>query len=141
MQLFMHLSASVLPHGASRCTEGFAKQVQNQEVTSSTGIAVARGLSYNSQSAVRRVVPRLINSANTHRTAASAATCLQPTRLPLHAADQCIAQANTARLACKAWSVRSQVTANLAASMPPNQSLNRTHCGMRLKARHFILGL
>jgi hypothetical protein len=23
----------------------------------------------------------------------------------------------------------------------PNHSLNRTHCGMRLKARHFILGL
>jgi hypothetical protein len=25
--------------------------------------------------------------------------------------------------------------------MMPNHSLNRTHCGMRLKARHFILGL
>ena len=25
--------------------------------------------------------------------------------------------------------------------MRPNRSLNRTHCGMRLKARHFILGL
>ncbi len=23
----------------------------------------------------------------------------------------------------------------------PNHSLNRTHCGMRPKARHFILGL
>jgi len=23
----------------------------------------------------------------------------------------------------------------------PNHSLNRTHCGMRLKALHFILGL
>ena len=23
----------------------------------------------------------------------------------------------------------------------PNHSLNRTHCGMRLKPRHFILGL
>ena len=23
----------------------------------------------------------------------------------------------------------------------PNHSLNRTHCGMRLMARHFILGL
>ncbi len=26
-------------------------------------------------------------------------------------------------------------------SVRPNHSLNRTHCGMRLKARHFILGL
>jgi hypothetical protein len=25
--------------------------------------------------------------------------------------------------------------------MPANNSLNRTHCGMRPKARHFILGL
>ena len=28
-----------------------------------------------------------------------------------------------------------------AVSVLPNHSLNRTHCGMRLKARHFILGL
>ncbi len=28
-----------------------------------------------------------------------------------------------------------------AANALPNNSLNRTHCGMRLKARHFILGL
>ena len=27
------------------------------------------------------------------------------------------------------------------AAAPPNHSLNRTHYGMRLKARHFILGL
>ena len=26
-------------------------------------------------------------------------------------------------------------------AVPPNHSLNRTHCGMRPKARHFILGL
>jgi hypothetical protein len=26
-------------------------------------------------------------------------------------------------------------------TVTPNKSLNRTHCGMRLKARHFILGL
>ena len=25
-------------------------------------------------------------------------------------------------------------------ALPPNHSLNRTHCGMRLKALHFILG-
>ena len=25
--------------------------------------------------------------------------------------------------------------------LTPNHSLNRTHCGMGLKARHFILGL
>ena len=25
--------------------------------------------------------------------------------------------------------------------LTPNHSLNRTHCGMRPKARHFILGL
>ena len=25
--------------------------------------------------------------------------------------------------------------------LTPNHSLNRTHCGMRLKALHFILGL
>jgi hypothetical protein len=28
-----------------------------------------------------------------------------------------------------------------ANTLRPNHSLNRTHCGMRLKARHFILGL
>ena len=28
-----------------------------------------------------------------------------------------------------------------AKTLRPNHSLNRTHCGMRLKARHFILGL
>jgi len=27
-----------------------------------------------------------------------------------------------------------------AANALPNNSLNRTHCGMRPKARHFILG-
>jgi len=27
-----------------------------------------------------------------------------------------------------------------AANALPNHSLNRTHCGVRLKARHFILG-
>jgi len=27
-----------------------------------------------------------------------------------------------------------------AANALPNNSLNRTHCGMQLKARHFIMG-
>jgi hypothetical protein len=31
--------------------------------------------------------------------------------------------------------------ATLAPELRPIHSLNRTHCGMRLKARHFILGL
>jgi len=29
----------------------------------------------------------------------------------------------------------------IAQKVLPNKSLNRTHCGMRPKARHFILGL
>jgi len=29
----------------------------------------------------------------------------------------------------------------VANTLPPNHSLNRTRCGMRLKPRHFILGL
>ena len=32
-------------------------------------------------------------------------------------------------------------TLHHAKTLLPNHSLNRTHCGMRLKARHFILGL
>ena len=37
------------------------------------------------------------------------------------------------------WKRNINLAQNLA--VPPNHSLNRTHCGMRLKARHFILGL
>jgi hypothetical protein len=32
-------------------------------------------------------------------------------------------------------------SATIGQSVMPNHSLNRTHCGMWLKARHFILGL
>ncbi len=40
------------------------------------------------------------------------------------------------------WVLKFQVArACTRPSVRPNRSLNRTHCGMRLKARHFILGL
>ncbi len=39
----------------------------------------------------------------------------------------------------KAWACQNMVAQ--AAAVLPNHSLNRTHCGMRQKALHFILGL
>ena len=52
-------------------------------------------------------------------------------------------QSRSARLARQTQALFNRVMslpAN-AANALPNHSLNRTHCGMRLKARHFILGL
>ena len=52
-------------------------------------------------------------------------------------------QSSSARLARPAQAVfnRAMSLPATAANALPNNSLNRTHCGMRLKARHFILGL
>jgi hypothetical protein len=37
--------------------------------------------------------------------------------------------------------VQAAITLTRMTKLRPNHSLNRTHCGMRLKALHFILGL
>ena len=54
-----------------------------------------------------------------------------------------LGQSSSARLARRAQAVFNRPMSLLAtaANALPNNSLNRTHCGMRLKARHFILGL
>ena len=54
-----------------------------------------------------------------------------------------LGQSSSARLARQAQAVfnRAMSLPATAANALPNNSLNRTHCGMRLKARHFILGL
>ena len=54
-----------------------------------------------------------------------------------------LGQSSSARLARRAQAVfnRAMSLPATAANALPNNSLNRTHCGMRLKARHFILGL
>ena len=51
-------------------------------------------------------------------------------------------QSSSARLARQAQAVFNQAMSlpATAANALPNNSLNRTHCGMRPKARHFILG-
>ena len=53
-----------------------------------------------------------------------------------------LGQSSAARLARPAQAVfnRAMSLPANAANALPNNSLNRTHCGMRLKARHFILG-
>ena len=49
---------------------------------------------------------------------------------------------NTCRAPCQRCRVSVQSGHAISRPKPPpNHSLNRTHCGMRLKARHFILGL
>ena len=54
---------------------------------------------------------------------------------------QALASTSAARLAIAAGSVFNRVMPSQGQKLPPNHSLNRTHCGMRLKALHFILGL
>ena len=53
-----------------------------------------------------------------------------------------LGQSSSARLARRAQAVFNRPMSLLAtaANALPNNSLNRTHCGMRPKARHFILG-
>ncbi len=58
------------------------------------------------------------------------------------ARNELLGQSSSARLARPAQAVfnRAMSLPANAANALPNNSLNRTHCGMRPKARHFILG-
>ncbi len=83
---------------------------------------------------LRRAVSSWVRPLLQHATSSVSVGRMPPRSAPVPQSPRSCAIACPTRLSKNGW-------VSTLPPVRPNRSLNRTHCGMRPKARHFILGL